>query len=128
MSGNSSQIDIDELASEVMKGLSEYNKLATSAMKKAVRKTANSVKKELETTSPRASGKYADSWIASSVSETSYIKHMTVWSKTHYPLVHLLENGHAMRNGDRVEGIPHVAPAEKNGELLLESLIKKELS
>ncbi|MDE7121132.1 MAG: HK97 gp10 family phage protein, partial [Oscillospiraceae bacterium] len=77
MSGNSSQIDIDELASEVMKGLSEYNELATSAMKKAVRKTANSVKKELNTTSPNASGKYADSWVASSVSETSYIKHMT---------------------------------------------------
>ena len=40
-------IDIDELSKEVMKGLQEYSELADSEMKKAVRETATSVKKEI---------------------------------------------------------------------------------
>ena len=43
---NSSKIDIDSLSREIMRGLQEYSELADDEMKKAVRKTANSVKKE----------------------------------------------------------------------------------
>lgn len=35
---------IDDMASEIMKGLTEYAELADTAMKKAVRKTATAVK------------------------------------------------------------------------------------
>ncbi len=119
---------IDNLADEIMKGLQEYSELADSAMKKAVRKTATSVKKEISANAPSDTGAYAKSWTTKKTAENSHTLQMTVHSKNRYQLAHLLENGHAKRGGGRVEGKPHIAPAEKSGELLLESLIAKELS
>ena len=120
-------IDIDELSKEVMKGLQEYSELADSEMKKAVRKTATSVKKEISANAPERTGTYAKSWTAKKTKENSHTLEMTVHSKDRYQIAHLLESGHAKRGGGRVSGRPHIAPAEKNGEILLENLIKKAL-
>ena len=119
---------IDNLAAEVMKGLQEYSELADDEMKKAVRKTATSVKKEISANAPHDTGTYAKSWTSSKVRETSHNLQMTVHSRNRYRLAHLLEKGHAKRGGGRVEGHPHIAPAEKNGEELLETLIRKAIS
>lgn len=124
----SKPINIDDLADEVMKGLHEYSELADTAMKKAVRKTATSVKKEISANAPKRTGKYAKSWSAKKTNENSHTLEMTVHSKNRYQLAHLLEKGHVKRGGGRVEGTPHIAPADENGAELLESLIKKELS
>ena len=51
----------------------------------------------------------------------------TVHSPTRYMLAHLLEKGHAKRNGGRTRAIPHIAPAEQAGVQQLESLIRKAL-
>ena len=119
---------IDNLTKEVMKGLQEYCELADDEMKKAVRKTATSVKKEISANAPHDTGTYAKSWTSSKVKETSHNLQMTVHSRNRYRLAHLLEKGHAKRGGGRVEGHPHIAPAEKNGEELLETLIRKAIS
>ncbi len=119
---------IDDMADEIMKGLTEYSELADSAMKKAVRKTATSVKNEISANAPVKSGRYKKSWTAKKTKENSHSLEMTVHSKDRYQIAHLLEKGHAKRNGGRVAAIPHIAPAEKNGADLLESLIEKELS
>ena len=47
---------------------------------------------------------------------------MTVYSRNRYQLAHLLEHGHAKRNGGRTRAIPHIAPAETIGE---EQLMKE---
>lgn len=119
---------IDDMADEIMKGLTEYSELADSAMKKAVRKTATSVKNEISANAPVKSGRYKKSWTTKKVKENSHSLEITVHSKDRYQIAHLLEHGHAKRNGGRVAAIPHIAPAEENGADLLESLIKKELS
>ncbi len=119
---------IDDMADEIMKGLQEYSELADIAMKKAVRKTATSVKKEISANALKRTGKYAKSWTTKKTKENSHTLEMTVHSKDHYQIAHLLEKGHAKRNGGRVAGKPHIAPAEENGADLLESLIEKELS
>lgn len=119
---------IDSLADEIMQGLQEYAELADTEMKKAVKKTATSVKKEISANAPRDSGAYAKSWKATKVSENSHKLQMTVHSKDHYRLAHLLEKGHAKRGGGRVAGKPHIAPAEENGAEMLENLIKGALS
>lgn len=119
---------IDDMADEIMKGLMEYSELADSAMKKAVRKTATFVKNEISANAPVKSGRYKKSWTAKKTKENSHSLEMTVHSKDRYQIAHLLEKGHAKRNGGRVAAIPHIAPAEENGADMLESLIKKELS
>lgn len=118
---------VDKLASEVMKGLQEYAELAETEMKKAVRKTVTSVKKNISANAPRRTGRYAKSWTSKKTKENAHSLEMTVHSKDRYQLAHLLEHGHAKRGGGRVEGKPHIAPAEEKGGELLENLIKKAL-
>ena len=55
---------IDDMAAEIMEGLSEYAELADTAMKKAVRKTATAVKNEISAKAPVKSGRYKRSWTA----------------------------------------------------------------
>lgn len=119
---------IDNLADEIMKGLTEYADLAESEMKKAVKKTATSVKKKISANAPKRTGKYAVSWTTKKTKENSHTLEMTVHSKNRYQLAHLLEKGHAKRNGGRVNGKPHIAPAEEKGVQMLEALIKGALS
>lgn len=119
---------VDDLADLVMDGLREYSDIADTVMKKAVRKTATSMKKEISANAPKRTGRYAKSWTTKKTKENSHTLEMTIHSKDRYQLAHLLEKGHAKRNGGRVAGKPHIAPAEENGADLLESLIKKELS
>lgn len=119
---------IDDMADEIMQGLREYSELADTAMKKAVRKTATSVKKEISANAPKDTGTYAKSWATKKVHESSHALQITVHSKNRYRIAHLLEHGHAKRNSGRVAGKPHIAPAKENGAELLESLIEKELS
>ena len=119
---------IDNLADEIMKGLTEYADLTDESMKKAVRKTATSVKKEISANAPKKTGTYAKSWTAKKTKENSHSLEMTVHSKNRYQLAHLLEKGHAKRGGGRVSGKPHKATAEENGVQMLEKMIQEALS
>ena len=55
---------VDAMADEIMKGLTEYADLADTSMKKAVRKTAKSVKDEISANAPKRTGAYSKSWTA----------------------------------------------------------------
>ena len=89
---------IDAMADEIMKGLTDYADLADTSMKKAVRKTAKSVKDEISANAPKRTGAYSKSWTAKKTKENSHSLEMTVHSKNRYQLAHLLEKGHAKRN------------------------------
>ena len=47
---------VDDMASEIMRGLQEYAGLADTEMKKAVRKTATEVRKEISSNAPKGHG------------------------------------------------------------------------
>ena len=119
---------VDAMADEIMKGLTDYADLAVTSMKKAVRKTAKSVKDEISSNAPKRTGAYSKSWTAKKTKENSHSLEMTVHSKNRYQLAHLLEKGHAKRGGGRISGKPHIAPAEEKGVQLFEKLIEEALS
>ena len=120
-------IRIDQLADAVNERLEEYNQLSAGVVKKAVRNAGNSVKKDISTNAPKKTGKYAKSWRVKSTRETSTELQVTVYSPTRYMLAHLLEHGHALRNGGRVRAFPHIAPAEEAAEKKLMADIEKGL-
>ena len=117
----------EQLAKEVMDGLEEYADLAADVMKKEIQETGKVVKKQIEQTAPRKSGRYAKSWAVKKTAETSNSLEVTVHSRNRYMLTHLLENGHAKRGGGRVRAIPHIAPAEELGAQELEKRIERAL-
>ena len=126
MSGQ--KVSVDGLAVAVMEGLEEYNKLATDKVKAAVKKAGTTVRKEISSTAPRKSGRYADSWRTKTTAESSTSMLVTVYSPSRYMLAHLLEHGHALRNGGRARAFPHIAPAEETGEKQLTTDIERALS
>ncbi len=121
------RIRIDQLASEVMAGLTEYADLATEDMKKAVKKAGATVRKEIQANAPKDTGDYAKSWSVKNVRETANAVEVVVHSRNRYQLAHLLEFGHAKRGGGRVPGKAHIAPAEEKGIRELEREIQKAL-
>ena len=89
---------IENMADEIIKGLTEYADFADDAMKKAVKKTSATVKNEISTKAPADTGDYAKSWSTKKVSENSHSLTVTVHSRNRYQIAHLLEHGHAKRN------------------------------
>ena len=111
-------VSIDEMADAINEGLKEYATLASTEVKKAVRKSAKTVKDQISANAPSRTGAYKGSWVATKQSETSQSLQM---------LAHRLEKGPAKRGGGRVAGRPHIAPAEQAGIEQLQSLIEKAL-
>ena len=121
------KVSVSGLADAVMEGLVEYAELATEDMKAAVKKAGQTVRKEIQAGAPVKNGAYKKSWAVKTTRETSSFMEVTVHSRNRYQLAHLLEFGHAKRDGGRVSGRPHIAPAEEKGIRQLEEEIKKAL-
>lgn len=121
------KVSIDQMASVIMDGLKEYADLATDDLKAAVKKTGNEVRKQIQSTAPKASGKYSKSWSVKTTKESSNGMEVTVYSRNRYQLAHLLEFGHAKRGGGGVAARPHIAAAEQAGIESFEQAIERSL-
>ena len=119
------RISIEALADTVMEYLNDYADVSAEGMKKAVRKAGNTVKKEIGANAPKDTGAYSKSWAVKNTKETANALEVTVYSRNKYQLAHLLEHGHAKRNGGRVAGKSHIAPAEETGIRQLEAEIER---
>ncbi|HJD26863.1 MAG TPA: HK97 gp10 family phage protein [Candidatus Blautia intestinipullorum] len=120
-------VQIGELADAIMETLEEYADLAADNVKQAVKDAGETVKKEIRANAPKDTGDYAKSWAVKKSKETSNSITMTVYSRNRYYLAHLLEFGHAKRNGGRVAGKNHIAPAEEKGIQQLEEEVERSL-
>lgn len=121
------KVKIDQLASEVMKELTDFADATSTDMKAAVKKAGDTVRNEIKGTAPKDSGAYAKSWSVKNTKETSHAFEVTVYSRNRYQLAHLLEFGHAKRGGGRVPGRSHIAPAEEAGIRQLEADIERSI-
>lgn len=113
------------LAKAVMDGLKEYAGAVASDLKDAAEQTADDCVKELRQTSPALTGDYRKGWKKKKSYESSTEVRYTVHNQTDYQLTHLLEKGHAKRNGGRVAAQPHIGPAEQNAIEEMERLAKE---
>lgn len=120
-------ISIDDMAEAIEKELIEYRELAADELKAAVKKAGRTAKSDIGKSAPERTGAYAKSWRMKVTEESSVGIGVTVYSPSHYMLAHLLENGHAKRNGGRVAGERHIAPAEEHAKEQLIGDIEKAL-
>ena len=107
-------ISIDQLTAEIAKELSRYSQDVVEKVNVSSDKVGKAAVKQLKQTSPKRYGKYAKSWTVKTEPEVGQPDKRIVHVKApHYRLTHLLEHGHAKKGGGRVEGKPHIRPAEE---------------
>jgi len=107
-------IKIDQLATEIAKGLAEYSQDVVEKVNVSSEKVGKAAVKKLKQTSPKKTGEYAKSWTMKTEPDVGQPHKRIVHVKApHYRLAHLLEYGHAKVGGGRVEGRPHIRPAEE---------------
>lgn len=129
----SKKVTVNNLASAIMKELEEYRDVTDEAVEKGVSETAKEAVQELRNAHPSGSGRYG-SWdekynkgwkVMQTKRDKRYHKKATIHNATDYQLTHLLEKGHALRQGGRARAFPHIAPvAEKCEDKLIQNIKK----
>lgn len=129
-------IKADDLAKTVQGLIDKFGVTADSVMAEAVWKTAGTAVKELKKGGGfGGTGEYNKSWSRKLTKKRLYAT-AKVYNKEHGSLTHLLEFGHALRNGGRARAFPHIAPVndripdifvDEFTDLLAEALIDKGL-
>lgn len=116
----------DELQAKIKALFADYETEAENAINEVIAGVAKNAAKELRKTSPKKTGTYSKGW-TSKVEKTRIGVTGIVYNRDVPGLAHLLEFGHAKRNGGRTRSIPHVMPvyewaaqeaATKIGEVL----------
>ena len=107
---------VNNIAGDIARILSQYTDEVIEDIEEAKEVTAKETVAELKKTSPKNTGAYRKGWTKKKV------KGAIVIHNKKYQLTHLLEFGHAKVNGGRVEGKPHIKPAE---EKAIENYIKR---
>lgn len=123
------KVNVDKLATELMKNLDLYQQATQEIVKDAVDRSSQITVQDLEETSPRRAkngGTYAESWASKRDTKArgKWKYSRIVYSKApSYRLTHLLEFGHAKVNGGRTKAQPHIEPAEETAKKNLELFI-----
>ena len=115
---------VDSLAAAIASELEQYGQDVTDGLKKGVRQVAKECRQEIQQKSPVLTGSYNKGWRDRVAFENDQDIRAEVYNKTDGPLTHLLEHGHAKAAGGRVEGKPHIVPAEQNAEKKLVQRVK----
>lgn len=103
----STTISVDQLGDAINRELTVYNSRIVDGIKKEARKSMTQLVKDTKATAPVGNRKkhYRDSIKSKKISENERsVAYLWYVDGSDYRLSHLLENGHALRNGGRVEG------------------------
>ena len=112
----------NDLETAVMSALTEYNEAVDAEVKQAVKDVASECLKEIKANAPKRSGAYRKGWRKKVKYEDVSDTRIVIHNAKYYSLAHLLEYGHLTANGRRIEGNPHIRPAEEHAA---EKLVKK---
>ena len=119
-----SGIPIEELTAAVTEALESYRQDVTDGLKREIKTVAKECKRDIQENSPEQTGSYRQGWQDKVAYESDEDIRIIVRNRTDYQLTHLLEHGHTKVNGGRVEGKPHIGPAEQRAEKKLLKRVK----
>lgn len=118
-------IAIENLGKEIEVLLSEYKVQVDIVAKQESDRTARATAKYIRGIAPIRSGRYKASWSVKRREERLLSASIVYAKKPKYRLTHLLEHGHASRNGGRVKAYPHIIKAETFAKVEFVKRIKK---
>ncbi|NMA65319.1 MAG: hypothetical protein GX957_03645 [Clostridiaceae bacterium] len=110
---------------DLMDALTEYTDEVMNDTKEIFEDEAKKLSKKIKADSPRSDkvGRhYANGWRVANTTESSLTPEYTVYNKLKPQLTHLLQGGHANRDGSRTEGIEHI---DKNEDEAVERTVKR---
>lgn len=128
----SKSIKPEELAGFIKEYLEEYREDIQEDVEEVTDKVSKEARNELKQTSPRGkiarNPKYYKGW-STKISKKGAAKyHKVIWNKTNYQLTHLLEFGHATRNGEkRASAHPHIRPVEEKYNVEFVDLVEERI-
>lgn len=108
-----------DLGAVIAEALEDFGAEITDLVDEAGEQTAEECARLIRNSSPGFNGKaYLRDWTSKKQDGKRYMVQHVVYNKNHYRLTHLLEFGHATRNGGRTREFPHIAPVnQKAGEI-----------
>lgn len=129
------EIKIDDMQDTVKRLLKDFGTAAEDAIEEAASETAKTAKKELKANSPKRSGAgnhYADGWSYSVEKSRVGATQVRVYNGKKPGLTHLLENGHATRNGTGrsypdTPAHPHIGEVNEKAQTDFVDLIEQKL-
>ncbi len=123
----SKAIKVDNLSKEIAKALENYSDDISEVVEEVSNKIGKEAVEEVQKKSPKKRGKYAKGWTLKKdiLGESKYS--IKIYNKTDYQLTHLLEFGHATKNGKRTKAISHIRPVEQKYSKKYEQELKREL-
>lgn len=80
----STTVSVDQMADAIAENLREYKDLAADELKKAVKAAGNTAKKDINSSAPVRTGKYAKSWRSKVTAESAEAISVTVYSPSRY--------------------------------------------
>lgn len=119
-----------DLGGAIMRELQAYCDGLVTEADNAAKRSANRLVKEIEATSPKDTGAYANDWRIKEIpSKTGGPSRYVVHNKSHYRLTHLLEYGHAVKGGTgRVKAQQHIEPARDKEEKAFQDDLERVVS
>ena len=128
----SNTIKPEELQDALQDFLENYAEDIEEDVKDATNTIVKEAKAELVQTSPKSGvardTKYYKGWaLKNGTKNKNYRYTRVIWNKTNYQLTHLLEFGHATRNGGRTSAIPHIRPVEDKYGVKFADLLEKKI-
>ena len=126
-------ITVDRLGEEIAKILDEYATDITGNVEEATRRVTKMGVKTVKSESLRSfkdvnldKGRYGTGW-TSQIETGRFSAQGTIYNYKYPGLPHLLEYGHANRNGGRTPGHVHIAPVEEKINADFERKIENEI-
>lgn len=117
------------LASLIEKELKDYSVAVSEKIGEAVEIVAKEVNDEIKrrVTFRQPTGKYVKAFRIKKINTGSKYNYSRVWHvlSPYCSLTHLLEHGHALRNGGRARAFPHIVYGEELAERRMEELSEK---